>query len=95
MNPEILLFIIKLVLGGVVGFFAIMIMSKTRELSWMFMVIGFLLSYAALVFELMVQLGVFTLGHAFVFGIPLASLICTVVPSVFFLLAFIFKLLKK
>ena len=95
MNPEILLFIIKLFLGGVVGFFAIMIMSKTRELSWMFMVIGFLLSYAALVFELMVKLGVLTLGSIYVFGLPLASLICAVVPSVFFLLAFIFKLLKK
>ena len=95
MNPEILLFIIKLVLGGLVGFFAIMILSKTRDLSWMFMVIGFLLSYTTLVFELMVSLGVFTLGHVLVFGIPLPSLICTIVPSIFFLLAFIFKFIRK
>ena len=95
MNPETLLSIIKLVLGGITCFFAIMIMSKTRKLSWMFIVIGFLLSYAALVFEQMVNLGVLTNGNIFIFGIPLTTLICTFVPSIFFLLAFIFKLNKK
>ena len=60
MNPELLLFIIKLVIGGIVGFMAILLMSKTRDAAWMCMVGGFLLSYAALVFELMEHLGIFS-----------------------------------
>ncbi|MCR4736373.1 MAG: hypothetical protein K5829_15360 [Treponema sp.] len=95
MNPEITLFIIKLVLGGLIGFLAIMVMSKTRDLSWMCMVIGFLLSYASLVIELMVSLGLITLGNLLLFGIPLPSLICTILPSIAFILSFIFKLTRK
>ena len=50
MSPEILLFIIKLVLGGIVAFLAIFVMSKTRDASWMFLVAGFLLSYVSILF---------------------------------------------
>ena len=38
MNPQLLLFIIKLVLGGIAAFLAIFVMSKTRDASWMFLV---------------------------------------------------------
>ena len=57
MNHEIVLFIIKLILGGIAAFMAIFVMSKTRDASWMFLVAGFLFSYAALVIELMEELG--------------------------------------
>ena len=59
MNPQLLLFIIKLILGGLVSFLSIMIMSKTREVYWMMLVIGFLTSYAALLYDLIVELGLF------------------------------------
>lgn len=95
MNPDILIFIIKLVLGGIVGFLAILVMSKTRDASWMCIVIGFLLSYAAIVYDLMVKIGVLTLGSIFVLGIPLPTLISIILPNIFFILAFIFKLAKK
>ena len=56
MNNEIILFIIKLTLGGIAAFLAIFVMSKTRDASWMFLVAGFLFSYAAMVIELMAEL---------------------------------------
>ncbi|MCQ2583225.1 MAG: hypothetical protein MJ160_04895 [Treponema sp.] len=95
MDSQILLFIIKLVLGGIVSFLSILIMSKTRDASWMLIVAGFLTSYAALVFDLMVELGVLSQSALLIFGIPLSSLICTVVPSLCFILAFIVKISKK
>jgi len=95
MNPELLLFIIKLVVGGIVGFLAILLMSKTRDAAWMCMVGGFLLSYATLVFELMEHLGIVTTTSVCLFGIPVSSLICAVVPSLFFIVAFILMLCKK
>lgn len=95
MSPEILLFIIKLVLGGIVAFLAIFVMSKTRDASWMFLVAGFLLSYAALIFDLMIELGVLSQTKVCLFGIPLSSLLCAAVPSLFFIISFILKLTKK
>ena len=95
MNPQILLFIIKLILGGLVAFLAILIMSKTRSPDWMMIVAGFLSSYAALVYDLLFELGVLASSSLLVFGIPLPTLIFATVPSLFFIAAFIFKLTKK
>lgn len=95
MNPQLLLFIIKLVLGGLVSFLSIMIMSKTREVYWMMLVIGFLSSYAALLYDLMIELGIFATPHTYLLGIPVPTLIFAIVPSIFFILAFFLRLLKK
>lgn len=95
MSPEILLFIIKLVIGGIVAFLAILLMSKTRDAAWMAMVAGFLLSYAALVFDLLINLGVLTHTSIELFGIPLSLLLCAVLPSLCFILAFIIMLIKR
>lgn len=95
MNPQILLFIIKLILGGLAAFLSILIMSKTRNPEWMMMVAGFLSSYVALVYDLLIELGVFAASGLLVFGIPLPALIFAVVPSLFFIAAFIIKLAKR
>ena len=95
MDTEILLFLIKLVLGGFVAFLAILIMSKTRGASWMFIVCGFLFSYISLMFDLFVSLGIINEPPIYVYGIPLVSLLSIVIPNVFFVIGFIIKLIKK
>lgn len=95
MDPKILAFIIKLVLGGIVSFLSILVMSKTRDTSWMMIVIGFLCSYAALVYDLMIELGIFSMPTITLAGIPISTLICIVVPNIFFVFAFILRILKK
>ena len=95
MNPQLLLFIIKLVLGGIAAFLAIFVMSKTRDASWMFLVAGFLFSYAALVVDLMTELGIFAVDFVLVGGMPLVSLLSAVIPNLMFITAFIIKLCKK
>ena len=95
MDPRILLFIIKLVIGGLVAFLAILLMSRKRTLAWSFMVSGFLLSYAALVYELLIELGVLTATKYGLWGIPLSTLICAALPSFCYIIAFIVMLAKR
>ncbi len=95
MNSGILLSIIKLVAGGIVAFMSIALMSKKREPSWVFMVCGFLLSYAAMVFELLIDLGVLTSTLYSLWGIPVSTLACVVLPSLCYVIAFILMLCKK
>ena len=95
MDPKILLFIIKLISGGIVAFLAILLMSKKRSLAWSFMVSGFLLSYAALVYELLIELGVLTATRYGLFGIPVSTLICTALPSLCYIIAFIIMLTHR
>lgn len=95
MNSEILFYIIKLVLGGIVAFLAIMLMSKTRDGAWMSLVCGFLFQYASIVYDLMVTLGVLTTTGITLFGIPLISLLFSVIPAVFYSIAFLIMILRK
>ena len=95
MDPRILLFIIKLVAGGIVAFLAILLMSKKRTVAWSFMVSGFLLSYAALVYELLIELGVLTVTKYGLWGIPVSTLICAVLPALCYITAFIIMLAKR
>ena len=95
MDPHILLFIIKLAAGGVVAFLAILLMSKKRTTAWAFMVSGFLLNYAALVYELLIELGVLTATKYGLWGIPVSTLICAVLPALCYIIAFIIMLAKR
>ena len=95
MEPRILLFIIKLVAGGIVAFLAILLMSKKRTVAWSFMVSGFLLSYAALVYDLLIELGVLTATKYGLWGLPVSTLLCAVLPAVCYITAFIIILAKR
>ncbi|MCQ2575250.1 MAG: hypothetical protein MJ162_00805 [Treponema sp.] len=97
MNPDILLTIIELGLGGIVAFLSIWIMSKTRDTSWMFLVAGFILTYIVIVYKLMLSLGIIPACTIFIphTGIPLDSLLIVCVPNLAFIISFIIKICKK
>lgn len=95
MEPSILLFIIKLITGGIVAFLAILLMSKKRTADWAFMVSGFLLTYAALVYDLLIELGVLTATKFGLWGIPASTLICVILPALCYIIAFIIMLAKR
>ena len=78
-----------------VAFLAILLMSKKRSLAWSFMVSGFLLSYASLVYELLIELGVLTATKYGLWGIPVSTLICAVLPALCYIIAFIIMLAKR
>ena len=89
---DVIIYIIKLVLSGVAAFLAIMLWSKTRDAAWMSLVAGAVTGYAGIVFELLVKMGVIIAGGIRLAGIPLSTLLFTVIPSLFFILAFILML---
>ncbi len=95
MRPEILMFIIKLVVMGIICFLSILVMSKTRASSWMFLVAGFLFAYVGLILELMVTLGVMVYAGPKIFNISLVELLATVIPGICFITSFILKLCNR
>ncbi|MCR4741571.1 MAG: hypothetical protein K5866_01695 [Treponema sp.] len=95
MNPEILLAIIKLSAGGLISFLAIFLMSKIREPGWTCLVCGFLFSYAAKIFEILVDLKVISHLSITLWGMPLTALLCIAIPTIFYILGFILMLIKK
>ena len=95
-ETEIIFFAIKLILGGLIAFLAIMLWSRTRDFSWMLLVLAAVTGYSALVYDLLLQLGFVTNREIMLFGneLPLIKLILSVVPSLFVILAFIRMLFK-
>ena len=94
-DPQILLYIIKLVLGGIAAFLAIMLWSRTRDVAWMCLVAGTVTGYAGIVYELLEKFGIILASSAKFCGIPLSSLLFASIPSVFIILGFILMLLRK
>ena len=92
---DILLSIIKLVLGGISAFCAIMLWSKTLDAAWMSLAAGVVTSYASFVYDMMTKLGVILPNALTVAGIPLPTLLFAVVPSCFFIVAFILMIRRN
>lgn len=92
---ELLLYIIKLVLGGVASFFAILLWSKTRDAAWMSLVAGAVVSYAGVIYSMLEDMGIAFSKDLHIFGMPLTKLVFAVLPSVFFILAFVLMLLRN
>ncbi|MBP3772225.1 MAG: hypothetical protein J6I53_05975 [Treponema sp.] len=95
-ETEIIFFTIKLILGGIIAFLAIMLWSRTRDFSWMFLVFAAVTGYSALVFDLLLRLGFVTSRIVILLGneIPLVQLVLAIVPSLFVIIAFILMLIK-
>lgn len=89
-----LLYMIQLVLGGLSAFFAILLCSKTRDFSFISLVIAILSLYAGIVYKTLVKMGVIVNQGFLVFGIPFLTLFFTVVPYIFFLVALITLFIK-
>ncbi|MFA6936903.1 MAG: hypothetical protein WCQ67_01585 [Treponema sp.] len=94
-QSTLVLYIIKLSLGGIAAFLAILLWSKTRDAAWMSLVAGVVTSYAGIVYNMLVDLGIVLNGGPLVFGIPLATLLFTCVPTLFYILAFILMLIRN
>lgn len=94
-ETETLIFIIKLVLGGIAAFFAILVWSKTRDGAWFFLVSGTILSYCGIVYDMLKSFGIITKTLYLVLGIPIIDLCFIVVPTLFFIIGFIVMLAKS
>ena len=89
---QVILYIVKLILSGIAAFLAIALWSKTRDAAWMSLVAGAVTGYAGMVFELLVKMGIVLAGGIRIADIPLSSLLFSVIPTLFFILAFILML---
>ena len=94
-QSQVILHIIRLSFSGIAAFLAIAVWGKTRDAAWLSLVAGAVTGYAALVYETLVALGITLEFGGTIFGIPFATLLFAVVPSFFFILAFILMLARR
>jgi hypothetical protein len=93
--------LIRLILGALASFFAIMLWSKTRDPAWMLMVTGTIAGYGGIVYSTLGVLGitggaVFPAEIPFPQGsIPAAALILVNLPACCFIAACLVMIVRK
>lgn len=94
-DGQLIIYIIKLVLGGVAAFFAILLWSKTRDVAWMSLVAGTITQYIGIVYDMLCVFGIVVNKGLSIFSIPIETLFFTVIPPLFYIIAFILMLVRS
>jgi hypothetical protein len=81
--------VVRLALGALASFLAIIVWSKTRDLAWICVIAGILASYAGTLYRALRLFGLFSGPEILVYGASLGSLVSDNLSVVFFILAFI------
>lgn len=66
--------LIRLCVGAFATFCAILLWAKTRDVAWILVVTGVLLSYAAIIFDALARFGLFDWQQELLFGLPADAL---------------------
>ena len=94
-EPEIFLHCVRLILGGLCAFAAILLCSKKRSAASLCLLAFVLTFYASEVYKILRSLGIVLERQAELFGIPALDLAFDARPPLFLFLAIIFMLSKK
>ena len=91
---QLILIITRLVIGGGAAFFAIIAWAKTRDVSWMLVIVGVIVQYGGVVFTILERFGVirsdvYTLG-----GVPIPPLVLYNLPLLLYAIALV-MLIKR
>ena len=87
-SPELISLIIRLVIGAIATFFAILLWSSTRDSAWMFVVIGTIIHYGQIMYSTFRVFGILQ-EETMIYGLPVFSILLTNLPSVCFIIAFL------
>jgi hypothetical protein len=79
--------LIRLALGAVASFLAIICWTRTRTASWMCVIIGILSGYVGTLYQTLRAFGLFATPELTVFGASLGNIISVNLPLVFFIFA--------
>lgn len=94
-EPEIFLHCVRLALGGLCAFAAILLCAKRRSAAVLCLAAFVLTSYARTVYQILCALGIAANIGRSLYGVPLLTLAFETVPPLFLLLALIFFIAKK
>ena len=93
-SAELIAIIVKLGVGALAAFFAIMLWSMTRDSAWLFVIMGVILRYGEIMYSTFKLFGILT-TEAMLFGIPVVTILLTNLPYAFFAVAFIIMIARS
>lgn len=92
---DLIIVLSRLLFGAVATFFAILLWSKTRDIAWVLVIIGTLISYIEIVFVTLEKFGLVGSEMWQVQGVPVFKLLLINLPLIFLAAAFITIVFRK
>jgi hypothetical protein len=92
---EFVLLLSRLSVAAAASFLAIILWSRTRDPAWMLMVVGTIALYADIVYSLLTLFGAVDPAALAVAGVPVAPLVFTNLPPLFYAIAFAVMIVRK
>jgi len=92
---ELIVLLSRLGMGAVGTFFAILLWSQTRDVSWVLIVIGTLVAYAEIVLTTLERFGIVPESYFKIGGFPLLRVLLVNLPMLLYTLAFITVLTRR
>lgn len=87
--------LIRLLIGALATFFAILVWSRTRNPAWILMVVGILIHYIQIVSATLEEFGIITEKIYNIGGVPVIKTILVNLPLLFFTLGMIIFITRK
>jgi hypothetical protein len=81
--------LLKLFIGALSTFFAILLWSKTRDIAWIMIIAGTLIDYANIVIQTLTGFGLLSTEALTFYGIPVIDLFMGSAPKVLYIIGFI------
>jgi hypothetical protein len=92
---SLVLIISRLLSSAVAAVFAIIIWSKTRDAAWMLLVLGAISAYVGTVYSILEMFGITENFIPVIGSVPIATIVLSCLPSIFFTAAFCVFLAKR
>jgi hypothetical protein len=86
---------IKLFVGALSTFFAILLWSKTRDMAWILVIAGVLIDYANIVVQTLAGFGILNMESLAVYGIPMLDMFLGSAPKLLFITGFIIMIKRN
>ncbi|MCQ2982445.1 MAG: hypothetical protein MJ178_06805 [Treponemataceae bacterium] len=94
-STVILTAVIRLLVGGVAAFCAIILWPRLRDAAWMCIIAGVIVTYGGIVYDMLILFGVLRGNEVVVSGISIIPLAFELLPLVLYSIGFIIMSIKK
>ena len=90
--------LVRLFLGALATFFAILLWSKAREGEWLLVILAVIIMYGEIIYSTLQKFGILLLEDLTLFGLPVSSLIQVVLinlPLILLAIAFMIAVIRR
>ncbi len=95
MDPQVFSILLDNILAGIAAFIAIIVWVKTRDISWIFIVLSVIGFYVSVIYKTLLFFGIVVSGKYTFFGIDIVEMLFSYMPLLLMIAALTLKAVKN